>query len=78
MFLTEKNWVLVLIHQIKLSFILYENKQRKETNSIEEIKVTFCHSMRINITECRMQNKFEGNVFSWISGLFSSMPANFY
>ena len=42
-FLTEKNWVLVLIHQIKLAFILYENKQKKETNLTDEIKVTFYH-----------------------------------
>ena len=41
MFLTEKIWVLVLIHQVKLSFILFENKLRKETNLIEEIKVLF-------------------------------------
>ena len=70
--------VLVLIHQIKSSFFSRENKLRKETNLIEEIKVTFCHAMIINIAQCCIQNKFEDNVFSWSSGLFSSMAAQFY
>ena len=50
-FPTEKNWIfvdIVLIHQIKLAFILYENQQEKETNLTEEIKATIYYAVTKN------------------------------
>ena len=39
---------IVLIHQIKLAFILYENQQEKETNLTEEIKATIYYAVTKN------------------------------